>query len=396
MEFNISKNMADMKPSVIREILKQMSDPTLISFAGGNPAPDTFPTQKIIEFSDDILKNEAGSVLQYSVSEGTGKFRQTIKNFANRRKQEQLVREFDDILVLSGSQQALNFTAKILCNAGDTVAVESPAFLGAYNAFYSFGAKLAAVPMQTDGVNISELEKVFSSQNKPKFFYCVPNFQNPTGYTTSLEKRKAIYDLAVKYNVPILEDDPYGELRFSGERIQSIKSFDEKGIVIYTSSFSKIMCPGIRLAYLVCEKSLFKHMVIAKQVDDVHTNVWSQALCEKILTQTDMDEHLNSIKQVYGQKAEKMFEQLEQKCPEITFTKPTGGIFIWAQLPQNVNASEFAKKCLLNKLAVIPGSAFAANEQGVGNNIRLNFSTPSFEQIEKGCAIMSSALDEMM
>ncbi len=396
MKFDISKNMAEMKPSIIREILKQMSDPTLISFAGGNPAPDTFPVSEIEKFSFDILQNKPSEVLQYSVSEGTNKLRIAIKNFANRRESEQIIHDFDDVLVISGSQQALNFTPKVLCNAGDVVAVESPAFLGAYNAFYSFGAKLAAVPMQTDGVDLTQLENVFSSHQKPKFFYCVPNFQNPTGYTTSLKKREKIYELAVKYNVPILEDDPYGELRFSGQRIPSIKSFDKTGIVIYTSSFSKIMCPGIRLAYLVCEKSLFKHMVIAKQVDDVHTNVWSQTLCENILTNTNMDEHINKTKQVYGKKAEKMFLELENKCPEITFTKPDGGMFIWAKLPQKIDAADFTKKCLENKLAVIPGGAFEANETGQSNFIRLNFSTPSHEQIEKGCSIMQKAIKNLM
>ncbi len=387
--------MNGMKPSIIREILKQMSDPTLISFAGGNPSAETFPSEEIAKFSSELLNNEPANVLQYSISEGLPSFRNAAKKFANRRSAEMLVREHDEVLIMSGSQQIINYTAKILCNEGDIIAVESPAFLGSYNSFYSYGAKLAAVPMHSDGVDLCELEKVFAAENKPKFFYTIPNFQNPTGYTTSLEKRKKIYELALKYSVPILEDDPYGELRFSGERIPSIKSIDEHGIVIYAGSFSKILCPGIRIAYCICPKEIAHHMVIAKQVDDVHTNVWAQKISEKLLSETDVDAHIEKTQKIYAKKAQAMVNCLREKCPQINFLQPQGGMFIWASLPENVDVAKFTKQCLENKLAIVPGFAFFAEENAKSQAVRLNFSTPTMEQIEKGTDILKSVFSSM-
>ncbi len=398
--YSISNRMNGMKPSIIREILKQMSDPTLISFAGGNPSAQTFPISEVQQFSSELLKKEPSNILQYSVSEGLGSFRNAVKIFANRRQNETIVREDDEVLITSGSQQAINYTAKVLCNEGDIIAVESPAFLGSYNSFYSYGAKLAAVPMQKDGVDLTALERVFSSENKPKFFYCIPNFQNPTGYTTSLEKRKAIYALALKYGVPILEDDPYGELRFSGERIPSIKSLDEHGIVIFAGSFSKILCPGIRIAYCVCSKKISHHMVIAKQVDDVHTNVWAQRISECLITRTDVNKHIEKSQIIYAEKANAMAQALRNKCPEIKFEKPQGGMFIWANLPKNIDVEKFVKGCLDNKLAIVPGFAFYAHDENTQqaesmSTVRLNFSTPTIEQIEKGTDIMRKVLDDL-
>ncbi len=393
MQYDVSNRMKSMKPSIIREILKQMSDPTLISFAGGNPSPETFPKDEIIKFSHQLLMEEADSTLQYSITEGLFSLRTAVKGFANRRKDEQIVSENDEVLIISGSQQAMNYTAKCLCNEGDIVAAEDPAFLGAQNAFYSYGASIAPVPMQSDGVDLNALESVFAAPKKPKFFYCIPNFQNPTGITTSAEKRKKIYELAVKYGVPILEDDPYGELRFTGERINSIKSLDKEGIVIYAGSFSKIMCPGMRIAYCVCPKQLSANMVIAKQVDDVHTNVWAQKVCERILTTTNLDEHIKKISAIYAKKASYMADSIKQKCDDVTFLMPQGGMFIWADLKAHVNVSDFTAQCLEKKLAVVPGFAFCANGQSSGcNSVRLNFSTPTNAQIDMGTDIMANVL----
>ncbi len=396
MNYGISKRMSGMKPSIIREILKQMSDPTLISFAGGNPSPETFPASEIQKSSAALLQNHANDVLQYSVSEGVPQVVEGIKEFLNRRSSEQLVKENDELIILSGSQQAVEFAAKCLCNEGDIIASESPAFLGAYNAFFSYGANIKGIEMQEDGVCLKQLEQVLSAKKKPKFFYTVPNFQNPTGYTTSLEKREKIYDLCVKYGVPILEDDPYGELRFEGERVPPIKSFDDSGAVIYTGSFSKIMCPGMRLAYCVCTKELARHFVIAKQVNDVHTNVWAQRVCLDILQNVNMNEHIKKTVEIYAKKAEFMVKNLNDKCPELKFAKPLGGMFIFAHLPLNIDVDAFVNECLKQKLAIVPGYAFLANSDEKSNAIRLNFSTASLEQIEKGTDIMASVLKKML
>ncbi len=395
MNYNISRRMANMKPSIIREILKQMSDPTLISFAGGNPAVDTFPKDEIAQKSAMLLSEKSDSVLQYSVSEGVPEFIEAVKKFANRRENEKMVKEDDEVLITSGSQQIMEFATKCLCNDGDIIAAESPAFLGAYNAFYSYGAGIAPVEMQEDGVCLTQLEKVLSAENKPKFFYTIPNFQNPCGYTTSLEKRKKIYDLCVKYNVPILEDDPYGELRFSGERILPYKSMDTNGAVIYAGSFSKIMCPGMRTAFCICPKELAKHFVIAKQVSDVHSNVWAQRVCNELLRSMDIDEHIQRISEIYAKKAEIMTENLDKKCPQIKYIKPHGGMFIYAYLPENVDVDEFVSECLKQKLAIVPGYAFMTQGEEKTNAVRLNFSTPNKEQIEKGTDIMASVLNKL-
>lgn len=396
MVFEYSNKVKGMKPSIIREILKQMNDPELISFAGGNPAADSFPIEAIRHFSAELLQNEPVAALQYSISEGHPAMRAAARDFANR--QWLVVSERDEIIITSGSQQIIEFMAKLLCNEGDTVAVEEPAFLGGYNAISSFGAQLVGVDVEPDGVNLAALEAVFAANPKPKFFYCIPNFQNPTGYCTSLEKRKAIYKLAVQYGVPVLEDDPYGALRIAGQALPPIKHFDTEGAVVYAGSFSKIFCPGLRLAFCAADPGLIGKMTVAKQVSDVHTNIFAQRICERVLTQTDMDAHIQRLQNIYRDKAEYMMAQIDEKLTgRIQYIKPQGGMFVWATLPEGVSASEFTSRCLAKKLAVVPGAAFYASESKAAacNSVRLNFSTPTKPQIEQGVAIMSRVLTEM-
>ena len=392
MEFRYSEKVKQMKPSIIRELLKQMNDPSLISFAGGNPAAESFPIDAIRQFSDELLSQDPIGALQYSVTEGYPPLRQAVREYANR--EFPVVTAQDDLIITSGSQQIIEFMTKLLCNEGDVVAVEEPAFLGAYNSMRSFGAKLAGVPLQPDGVDLACLEQVFAQQ-KPKFFYCIPNFQNPTGYTTSLEKRKAIYELAVKYQVPILEDDPYGALRICGEALPPIKHFDTQGAVVYAGSFSKVLCPGMRLAFCAGDVDLIGKMVVAKQGSDVHTNIWAQRVCERILTQIDLDRHFAYLQAIYREKAEYMMQQLDERLSgRIHYNKPQGGMFLWVTLPDSVDAAEFVQRCLQKKLAVVPGSAFYTTDVPC-QSIRLNFSTPTKEQIAKGVEIMDSVLREL-
>ena len=389
MEYRISDRMAGMKPSVIREILKQMGDPTLISFAGGNPAADSFPKEAIARFSAELLESDPVGMLQYSVSEGVPSTREAMKRFVSRRFH--VVRDTDEVLVMSGSQQIIDFAAKCLVNEGDDVAVEDPAFHGAYNTLRSHGAKLVGVPMEDDGVDLTVLEHVLKTQS-PRLFYCIPNFQNPTGKTMSYEKRIAVYELCAKYGVPILEDDPYGELRIAGEDLPPIKSFDEKGVVIYAASFSKILSPAMRLACCVCDKGLASRMVVAKQCCDVHTTVWSQRVCERILTETDIDAHIASLRELYRCKAHCMLDALDTLCPSLEHTVPDGGMFIWATLPVHLDMPAFVAKCLENKVAVIPGNVFFVDEAVPCQSVRLNFSAPAPENIEKGVAVMADVL----
>ena len=394
MEFRYSDKVLGMRPSIIRELLKQMSDPSLISFAGGNPAADSFPVADIRAFSDKLLETDPVGMLQYSVTEGYGPLRQACRDFANRKWP--VVKKSDEVIITSGSQQVIEFMAKLLCNEGDVVAVEEPAFLGAYNSMRSFGAVLRGVPLQPDGVDLEALEAAFAAGPKPKFFYCIPNFQNPTGYTTSKEKRKAIYELAVKYGVPVLEDDPYGALRISGEDVPPIKHFDETGAVVYAGSFSKILCPGMRLAYCAGQPEFITKMVTAKQGSDVHTNVWAQRVCERMLRETDMNAHIARLQAIYREKADHMMAQLDEKLSgAVSYVRPEGGMFIWAKLPDEVPAGEFARRCLEKKLAVVPGSAFYTDSAVDQPFVRLNFSTPTKEQIDRGVAVMAEVLAEM-
>ena len=394
MEFRYSDKVLGMRPSIIRELLKQMSDPSLISFAGGNPAADSFPVADIREFSDKLLETDPVGMLQYSVTEGYGPLREACRDFANRKWP--VVKKSDEVIITSGSQQVIEFMAKLLCNEGDVVAVEEPAFLGAYNSIRSFGAVLRGVPLQPDGVDLEALEAAFAAEPKPKFFYCIPNFQNPTGYTTSAAKRKAIYELAVKYGVPVLEDDPYGALRISGEDVPPIKHFDETGAVVYAGSFSKILCPGMRLAYCAGQPEFITKMVTAKQGSDVHTNVWAQRVCERMLRETDMNAHIARLQAIYREKADHMMAQLDEKLSgAVSYVRPEGGMFIWAKLPGEAGAGEFARRCLEKKLAVVPGSAFYTDSAVDQPFVRLNFSTPTKEQIDRGVAVMAEVLAEM-
>jgi len=368
MEFRYSNKVKQMKPSIIRELLKQMSDPQLISFAGGNPAADSFPAEAIRKFSDELLATDPVGMLQYSVTEGYGPLRAAARDYANR--QWPVVSEADDLIITSGSQQIIEFMTKLLC------------------------ARLAGVPLEADGVDLNALETVFRDQ-KPKFFYCIPNFQNPTGYTTSLAKRKAIYELAVRYGVPVLEDDPYGALRILGEAIPPIKHFDTTGAVVYAGSFSKVLCPGMRLAFCAGAPEFIGKMVVAKQGSDVHTNVWAQRVCERILTQTDMDAHLARLQDIYRDKANYMMAEMDEKLAgRLSYIRPEGGMFIWATLPETVDTDAFVKKCLEHKLAVVPGSAFYTADADC-RSVRLNFSTPTKEQIRQGVEIMDKVLREL-
>ena len=235
-------------------------------------------------------------------------------------------------------------------------------------------------------------EAVFAAPEKPRFFYCIPNFQNPTGKTMSLAKRRAVYALAVRYGVPVLEDDPYGELRIAGGPVPSIKSMDTEGAVIYAGSFSKILCPGMRLAYCVCDKKLMAAFVVAKQCSDVHTNVWAQRVCEAMLTRTDMDAHIREIRKIYAAKAALMMEQLDEKCPQVRYTRPEGGMFIWGTLPEGADMPAFVRECLARKLALVPGNAFMVDEEAPCGSFRMNFSTPTPENIVKGVSVMAGVL----
>ena len=281
MQYTFSDKLAALKPSAIREIFKSLADPTIISFAAGNPAAESFPIEALSALSADIFAKSAATALQYGMTEGYPPLREAIAKrqrevFGIGKSREAGDAYTDSTVVVSGGQQGIELACKALCNEGDVVICENPSFIGALNAFRSCGAKTVGVEMTEDGIDTDDLERVIKTTPNAKMLYLIPTFQNPTGITTSAEKRRRIYEIAKKYSLPILEDNPYGELRFAGEEIPTIKSMDTEGLVIYCSSFSKILSAGMRVGFVVGPEEIVTKMVVAKQSEDVHTNLFSR------------------------------------------------------------------------------------------------------------------------
>lgn len=393
MEYKFSDRVSNLKPSAIREIFKYAADPEVVSLSAGNPSPDAFPAKAIEEISAKVLAEDPIKVLQYSVSEGYTPFRQHLMEYM--QKEHNTGSENDDILITTGAQQIMDLCTKALVNEGETVIVEAPSFIGSLNTFRSYNAKLVGVTVEPDGMNTDELEEKLKANPDTKFIYTIPNFQNPSGVTMSLEKRKKVYELAKKYGVLIIEDNPYGDLRYSGEAVPNIKSFDTEGIVIYAGSMSKVISPGIRVAYCICPKPIFQKLVVCKQGNDVHTNIWAQYICDEFITKYDFNAHLAMLRNIYTKKAQFCMDLLDKYCaPAITYNKIDGGLFIWCDLDKRIDMPQFCKEAVLKKVCVVPGNAFLTDENEECHSFRINFSTPTDEQLEKGIKILGKLANE--
>ena len=394
MEYSFSDRVQALKPSAIREIFKYAADPEVVSLSAGNPSPEAFPIEEIKEISARLLEENPIGVLQYSVTEGYPQLRETLKEYM--KSHHNVGKDFDDILITTGAQQIMDLATKSLVNEGDVVITEAPSFIGSLNTFRSYNAKLVGVNIDDDGMNMEELEKALKTHKNARFIYTIPNFQNPSGITMSLEKRKKIYELAKKYNVLILEDNPYGDLRYSGEYIPCIKSFDDEGIVLYAGSMSKVISPGIRVAYVIAPKPIFQKMVVCKQGNDVHTNIWSQMVCNELMTKYDFDAHLEKLRKLYSKKAQFMMDLMDKYLVPmgITYAKITGGLFTMCTLPDYVDRQEFCKDAIKNKVCVVPGNAFLTDESEECHTFRVNFSTPTDEQLEKGIKLLAKTAEK--
>ena len=393
MEYKFSDRVSNLKPSAIREIFKYAADPEVVSLSAGNPSPDAFPAKAIEEISAKVLAEDPIRVLQYSVSEGYTPFRQHLMEYM--QKEHNTGSENDDILITTGAQQIMDLCTKALVNEGETVIVEAPSFIGSLNTFRSYNAKLVGVTVEPDGMNTDELEEKLKATPNTKFIYTIPNFQNPSGVTMSLKKRKKVYELAKKYGVLIIEDNPYGDLRYSGEYVPNIKSFDAEGIVIYAGSMSKVISPGIRVAYCICPKPIFQKLVVCKQGNDVHTNIWAQYVCDEFITKYDFNAHLAMLRNIYTKKAQFCMDLLDKYCaPAITYNKIDGGLFIWCDLDKRIDMPQFCKEAVLKKVCVVPGNAFLTDENEECHSFRINFSTPTDEQLEKGIKILGKLANE--
>ncbi len=395
MEYRFSDNIRDLKPSAIREIFKSLTDPSVISFAAGNPSPASFPKEEISEIAEKILKDGALSTkaLQYGITEGDPLLRTLVRE--RLRKKFDLTNDEDDLIIVTGGQQGLDLSCKILCNPGDVILCEEPTFIGALNSFRASGVRPVGVPLADDGIDTDALEEALKREKNVRLIYVIPTFQNPTGLTTSLEKRKKILALAEQYDVMILEDNPYGELRFAGEDIPTIKSMDTEGRVIYCGSFSKVLSAGMRVGFVLAHKTLTQKIVVAKQVNDVHTNVFFQMICAEYMQNYDLDAHILRVRTLYREKCNLMLSCLDKYVGnKADYTRPEGGLFIWCNTRDHSPSNPIVQACVAKKLAVVPGEAFLCDTEAASDGFRLNYSMPSDEQIESGTKILAEVLSE--
>ncbi len=396
MDYRFSDKVLALKPNAIREILKSASDPGVISLSAGNPAPDAFPIEAISEISARLLRDNPIGVLQYGVSEGYQPLRDTLKQYLKTK--HNIGGENDELIIVSGAQQVMDIAAKTFLNEGDVLICEAPSFVGALNTFRSYNSELVGVPVDPDGMNMEALEKALDENPRAKLIYTITNFQNPSGVTMSLEKKKRMYELAKAHGCLIIEDNPYGDLRYYGEDVPAIKSFDTDGIVIYSGSFSKVLAPGIRVGYMMADKAAMAKMIICKQGQDVHTAMWSQMLCYEFMTKYDFEAHLGYLRDLYRAKADLCMSLLDRYVVPhgISYNKIQGGLFIWCNLPEDVDMLDFCKKLTERKVCVVPGNAFLTDSAMECHSFRINFSTPTDEQLTQGVKEIGKLAQELI
>ena len=388
MHYSFSTRMQGVHPSAIREIFKVLEDPTVISFAAGSPSPETFPAAQLGELSQALFTTQYAQAFQYGISEGYGPLRE--QTAARLKTKYHTGCDTDAILITSGGQQALDLSVKVLANEGDTILCEDPSFVGALNGIRSYGVNLQGVPMDDEGMDTDALEEILKSGGGYKLVYTIPTFQNPTGVTMSAARRRHLMALASQYDLILLEDNPYHELRYSGDALPTLKSMDTEGRVIYMGSYSKVIAPGIRMGYVCAHKDLIAKMTVAKQVADVHTNQFFQMLVSSYLTHCDIDEHIAQCRQLYRTKRDRMLSHEPAFGGRISFTHPDGGLFLWCRLPDGGDSDAFGRAAIARKVAIVPGSAFASVSNAVSPGFRLNFSLPATEQIDAGMAVLAA------
>ncbi|MGE4283986.1 MAG: PLP-dependent aminotransferase family protein [Clostridia bacterium] len=388
-----AERVKGLKGSAIREIFKLLQNADIISFAGGNPAPETFPAKELAGIAHDILMNNGVAALQYSVTDGYAPLKEIVMQRMNKVG---VGGEDDDLVIVSGGQQGIDLAAKAFLNEGDGIICENPSFIGALNAFRAYNAELIPVTVEDDGMNIEQLEEILKDNDRIKLIYTIPTFQNPSGITMSLEKRKKLLEIAERYNLYIIEDNPYGELRFKGQDVATIKSMDVNGRVIYVGSFSKILSPGLRLGWVIAPSKIIEKIVVLKQVNDVHTNIFAQVLATEYINKYDMDEHIQKSRNLYGKRCGLMLECMDKYFPDFCkYTRPEGGLFIWCMLPDRFDAAVVAKESVNRKVAIVPGSTFMTDMEKPSSSFRLNYSTMADEKIEEGIKILGEVLKEL-
>jgi len=378
-----------MSSSVIREILKFTQMPEVISFAGGLPAPELFPIREFEEACAHVLRTDGEKALQYGLTEGFLPLKEAL---AEKMQKYGVPAEPHNILLTNGSQQALDLIGRIFIGRGDTIVTGKPTYLGALQAWKVYRPKIIGVPVDENGMQTDALEQVLAKENA-KFVYVLPNFHNPMGVTLSKERREKLVEIAARHGVPIIEDDPYGELRFEGEDITPIVVMHKEN-VLYLSTFSKILAPGIRLGWAVAPENIIKKLVQAKQATDLHTSTFIQMIAHDILKRGILKAHSKEIRKVYGERRHIMTSAMEQHFPEgVKWTKPEGGLFMWTIAPEKINTMELLERAVEEKVAYVPGTVFYPDDSGT-NTMRLNFSNARSELIPQGIERLGRVLKD--
>lgn len=384
--------MRQLRPSTIREILKVTAQPEVISFAGGLPAPELFPVSAVRAAADAVLTESGAAALQYGESEGYLPLREWI---AAEMATRGVKVAHTEVLITSGSQQVLDLAGKLLLNAGDVVLTENPTYLAAIQAFQTLEARFVPVPTDGDGL-IPEALPELIRQHRPKFLYTIPNFQNPSGVTLTAARRATLARIAAQHNLIVLEDDPYGKLRYAGEAIPPVKHWDEAGVVLYASTFSKTIAPGLRLGWVVAPPEMFSRLLILKQACDLHTSSFDQRVAHVFLTRNDQSAHLERIRHAYGERFRIMDEALRAEMPPgFNWTKPEGGMFLWVTGPEQLDGMKLLEQAIKRQVAFVPGRDFFPADGG-RNHLRLNFSNSAPERIREGVRRLAGLCREML
>lgn len=384
--------MSLLTGSEIRELLKLIAQPDIISFAGGLPAPELFPVEDVKQASMHVLDTMGQVALQYTSTEGLPALREKIAE--RMLAKNQIKTTPDNILITSGSQQGLDFSARIFLNKDDVVLMESPSYLGAINAFKTCEAKFQEIATDDKGMVMEDLERVLQSTENVKFIYVIPDFQNPSGRTWTMERRLKFMEIINKYEIPVIEDNPYGELRFENENMPSLKSLDTKGLVVFLGTFSKILVPGYRLGWVCAEENLLSKYNVMKQASDLQASTITQLDANAYLDMFDLNAHVEKIKEVYGKRRKCMLDAMDEYFPkECTWTRPDGGLFTWVVLPEYIDARELAKQCIEKKVAYVPGGSFFPNG-GHENTFRMNYSCMPEDRIVEGIKRIGETIKE--
>lgn len=385
-----SSRMDLLKGSAIRELLALANKPEVLSFAGGMPAPELFPVEKIKAATDAVLNEQGRVALQYTSTDGFLHFREQI---AERMGTKNGIKtDASHILVTSGSQQGLDYSARVFCDKGDVIIIESPSYLGALNAFKACEPNFVAIPTDENGMIMEELEKVLATTDNVKMIYVIPDFQNPSGRTWPIERRQQFMEIVNKYEIPVVEDNPYGELRFEGENMPALKSMDTKGLVVFLGTFSKILAPGYRLGWVCADGEILAKYNFMAQAAALQASTEAQLVVSKFIDMYDLDEHVAAIKDCYRKRRDVMLETMQKEFPpEAKFTFPNGGLFTWVELPDYIDTKEMAKQCLERNVAYVPGDGFFP-DAGHNNCLRLNYSNMPEEKIIQGMTILGEVI----